>query len=1000
MEGYKGVKLSTRLVAGFATLIVVAGILGFAGWYGAASVKERMTTFEKWGDIDEATNSQVIRNVLRVKNAWQEYVANPGPERKEQLLNILNDTEKDVQEWRDLVREEKELRQAGGEFLNQLSTLREKVDAFSENVQHRQEIQDQWDELITQCLGRLEETMNEVIDPAKTKAAEAEDLEAMKKWSRIDMVMNEAVIANTLELRRAAFKYAASEGSEEAWRQLTAARRSLNNGLEEWRGTFQDEDKLRETADQVDSYLTEFATLSSQLKKATRNNQKIQTTALTLCDDVVAQAADTMENVVDPAKQKSVEKAHTAENLAADLSFWVTLIGVIIGIALAYFLARSIANPMRIIREYLDRISKGDMPEKIQTEYRSDFNIIKNNLNQCIDTLTEAEKAKEYVDDVLRNIGAPMFVADPNLIVTSINDAALNILGYTRQEVEGKMTCGEICKTEKCGTSGCTIKNCMQTGEIITGEVSVTTRNGQKVPVAAVCSALIDKEGNAYGGMEVIVDQTEQKNTLQEVYRLIQEATNGNLKERAEIGESTGDYKKLREGINQMLDAIVEPVNVTSDYLDRIARGDIPEDITADYKGEFNRIKENLNQCIASLRSLIDEDGGAALQAAANKDLTKRVERQYEGKFENLKNDINEVIENLDEALANVAGSVDQVSEASTQISSGSQNLADNTNQQASSIEQVSSSLEEISSQTKQNADNADQANKTTEETAKVVSSGVEAMERMSSAVKEIQNSTGETSKIVKTIDDIAEETNLLALNAAVEAARAGEAGKGFAVVAEEVRNLAQRSSQAVKETTDLIEQSQKSAQNGVDVSEEVSQQLNSIKENADKVKTLVSEISAASKEQTEGVDQVSSAVSEMNQAMQQNASNSEESASAAEELNSQARALSDMVSSFTLSKSAQTKSREEASQRTLGSGTGQNALPGSPGQQNEQPNRQQGNAGQQAQNKASAGATGDKSKASPAQKNESESENSQHCSEHNQSERMIPLDDDQLNKF
>jgi len=247
--------------------------------------------------------------------------------------------------------------------------------------------------------------------------------------------------------------------------------------------------------------------------------------------------------------------------------------------------------------------------------------------------------------------------------------------------------------------------------------------------------------------------------------------------------------------------------------------------------------------------------------------------------------------------ISDLLEGAEQVASASGQVSAASQSLAEGATEQAAGLEETSSSLEEMSSMTKQNADNATQANHLATEARGAAEGGATSMQRMVEAINDIQKSSDETAKIIKVIDEIAFQTNLLALNAAVEAARAGEAGKGFAVVAEEVRNLAMRSAEAAKNTANMIEESVKNSKNGVTISDEVRKALEGIVGGIAKTTDLVGEIAAASQEQAQGIDQVNTAVAQMDKVTQQNAANAEESASASEELSAQAEQMKGIVS-------------------------------------------------------------------------------------------------------
>ena len=259
------------------------------------------------------------------------------------------------------------------------------------------------------------------------------------------------------------------------------------------------------------------------------------------------------------------------------------------------------------------------------------------------------------------------------------------------------------------------------------------------------------------------------------------------------------------------------------------------------------------------------------------------------------------IIVRLVEVIDGLSKASDQTTSAATQVSSASQQMAEGANEQASSLEEISSSLEEMTSMTRHNAENAGRANSLALEAQDAANKGSQAMEQMANSIARIKHSSDETAKIVKTIDEIAFQTNLLALNAAVEAARAGEAGKGFAVVAEEVRNLAQRSAEAAKNTSELIEESLKNADAGVAVTSKVADALQSITTQIQQVSHVVEEVSSASKEQAQGIDQVNTAVAQLDAVTQNNASNAEETASASEELSAQAGELDRLVGSLSM---------------------------------------------------------------------------------------------------
>ena len=276
------------------------------------------------------------------------------------------------------------------------------------------------------------------------------------------------------------------------------------------------------------------------------------------------------------------------------------------------------------------------------------------------------------------------------------------------------------------------------------------------------------------------------------------------------------------------------------------------------------------------------------------------------------RNEIGMLLHNLQlmqAALVRTVGSVREGAEAiyqgTSEISAGNTDLSSRTEQQASALEQTAASMEQLTATVKQNAENAHHASQLAADASDKARNGGDLVSGVVKTMNNISGSSKKIAEITNVINSIAFQTNILALNAAVEAARAGEQGRGFAVVASEVRSLAQRSAQAAKEIETLIAESVALIGDGSHQVGEAGTTMSDIVEAVRRVTDIMAEIAAASDEQSRGIQQVSLAVTEMDNVTQQNASLVEEASSAAASLEDQAGKLTQAVAAFRLSDSA-----------------------------------------------------------------------------------------------
>jgi len=286
--------------------------------------------------------------------------------------------------------------------------------------------------------------------------------------------------------------------------------------------------------------------------------------------------------------------------------------------------------------------------------------------------------------------------------------------------------------------------------------------------------------------------------------------------------------------------------------------------------------------------------------AAKNSDLTWRVPLEgMTGDIEALCGGVNGLLDTMVAMVGAVIEATSTISTGAREIAMGNTDLSQRTEEQASSLEETAASLEELTSTVRQNADNAQQANKLASTASEVAVKGGGVVSQVVRTMDEITSASRKISDIIGVIDEIAFQTNILALNAAVEAARAGEQGRGFAVVAAEVRNLAQRSANAAKEIKALISDSGTKVETGSKLVASAGQTMEEIVVSVKRVTDIMAEISAASREQSNGIDQVNTAVSQMDKITQQNAALVEEAAAAAKSMEEQTDELSNIVAAF-----------------------------------------------------------------------------------------------------
>jgi len=369
-----------------------------------------------------------------------------------------------------------------------------------------------------------------------------------------------------------------------------------------------------------------------------------------------------------------------------------------------------------------------------------------------------------------------------------------------------------------------------------------------------------------------------------EALMLTNAAVEGKLSTRGNASKFRGAFHDIIEGMNNNLEAVIEPISMAGDYVDRISRGEIPGQITKQYNGDFDVLKDNLNHL--SMR-------------------------------------LSEMLNSLASASNDLSGAAAEILATSTQQSSGAAEQSAAISETTATVQEVKSISEHASNQAQEVANSSQRTIEVARSGQRSVQDTIESMAQIKERVESIaenilalSDQTQQIGEIISSVNEIASRSNMLALNAAVEAARAGEHGKGFAVVAMEVRNLAEQSKQATTQIKQILSEIQKATnssvmateegtkgvERGVQLAAQARESIEALSNVINESAQIATQVMAGGQQQLTGIEQIALAMQNINQVTMQNLASVRESEKSAQNLNELARSMMSNVSQYRFS--------------------------------------------------------------------------------------------------